>query len=110
MISREELVELLVCPYSELADRVNRGCVKMRIPTREEYLAATGAEREHVRRFMAGDYAYSLGYRDQQGEIRQVHFSGGRFVPCSPTPRALRSPAIKVPITAAAARTCSSRT
>jgi type II secretory pathway pseudopilin PulG len=81
VISREELVGLLVCPSSELAERVNRGCVKMRIPTREEYLAATGAEREHMRRFMAGDYAYSLGYRDQHDKIRQVHFSGSRFVP-----------------------------
>jgi type II secretory pathway pseudopilin PulG len=81
VISPEELVELLVCPNSELAERVNRGCVKMRIPSRKQYLTAKGANREFMRKFMAGDYAFSLGYRDQQGQIHQVHFSGSREVP-----------------------------
>jgi hypothetical protein len=81
MISREELVDLLVCPESDLAERVNRGCVRMRIPTRDEYLAAKGAEREFMRQVMAGDYAFSMGYRDQQGRIRQVHFIASRERP-----------------------------
>lgn len=81
VLSREQVAQLVVCPGTDLADRVASGCVKIRIPTREEYLAAVGAERELLRRFMAGDYAYSLGYRDNAGQIRQVHFSGSRHVP-----------------------------
>jgi hypothetical protein len=81
VISSEELLELLVCPSSELAERVNRGCVKMSIPTQQKYLAVTWAERERMRRYMAGDLAFSIGYQDAQGQIRQVPFSGSRFVP-----------------------------
>lgn len=81
VISRQELVELLVCPSSELAERVNRGCVRLQVPSREQYAKATGIERARMRQLMAGDYAYSLGYEDAQGQIRQVHLSGSRFVP-----------------------------
>lgn len=80
-LTAEEAQSLVVCPSGELADRVMRGCVKIVIPTRADYVAATGVERERMRRFMAGDYAYSMGYRDRQGQIRQVRFSGERFVP-----------------------------
>jgi hypothetical protein len=72
---------LVVCPAGELADRVNNGCVKVFVPSRDQYLAATGTERDRMRKYMAGDYAYSMGYRDTQGEIRQVRFSGERVVP-----------------------------
>jgi hypothetical protein len=81
VISDAELVELLVCPNSPLAERVNQGCVNMRIPSREEYVAAEGAEREFMRQVMAGDYAFSVGYRDPRGKIRQVHFIASRERP-----------------------------
>jgi type II secretory pathway pseudopilin PulG len=81
VISRDELVELLVCPNSQLAERVNRGCVRMRVPTRQQYVDAQGAKREFMRQFMAGDYAFSMGYRDAQGHIHQVHFVSSREIP-----------------------------
>lgn len=82
VIRREKLAELVVCPSSETAARVTRGCIKVYIPTPEEYQQASPEKREQYRRFMAGDYAYSIGYLDKAtGKIRQVHFSGSRFVP-----------------------------
>lgn len=81
VLTREELAEMVVCPSTELADRVANGCVVIRIPTREEYLAASGAQREQLRKHMAGDYAYTLGYQDKMGQVHQIYFSGSRFVP-----------------------------
>jgi hypothetical protein len=80
-LTREQLAQMVVCPSTQLADRVTSGCVVIRIPTREEFLTAEGAERDQLRKFMAGDYAYSLGYRDPRGQIQQVHFSGSRHIP-----------------------------
>ena len=76
-----ELVNLLICPDSERAQRVNNGCLKVFVPTIEEYLAATGAQRKFMRENMAGDYAYSMGYRDQRGDLHQVNFTGSRYLP-----------------------------
>ncbi len=81
VLTRNELSQLVVCPSSELAERVDNGCVVIRIPTRDEYLAASGAQREQLRKHMAGDYAYTLGYQDKTGQVHQVYFSGSRFVP-----------------------------
>jgi hypothetical protein len=79
--NEKELVDLLICPESERALRVSNGCLTMSIPTLQEYLAAKGAQRKFMRDNMAGDYAYSMGYRDEQGELHQVKFSGSRYLP-----------------------------
>jgi hypothetical protein len=76
-----ELVDLLVCPDSERALRVNNGCLAISIPTPIEYKSAQGARRKFMRDNMAGDYAYSMGYRDKQGALHQVSFTGSRYLP-----------------------------
>jgi hypothetical protein len=81
VLTRRELAQIVVCPSTELADRVATGCVVIRIPSREEYLASSGAQRDQLRKLMAGDYAYTLGYQDQAGQFHQVRFSGSRHVP-----------------------------
>jgi hypothetical protein len=81
ILSREELARLVVCPESALADKVASGCVVVCIPTQAEYLAARGVTAEQLRKLMAGDYAYSLGYLGSDGRVRQIRFSRSRLVP-----------------------------
>lgn len=80
-VSRDELVDLLICPDSQLAERVSRGCIKIPSPTREEHRTAQGAARDFMRKYMAGDYAFSMGYRDKSGRVRQVHLAASRHIP-----------------------------
>ncbi len=81
VISREELAELVVCPATPLADQVARGYVRIYIPTRAEYAAATGATGEQLRKLMSGNYASSLGWRDKSGRVSQIRFVGSPVVP-----------------------------
>jgi hypothetical protein len=82
VIRRDELAKLLVCPSSETAERVARGCIVIKVPTSRELAKATPEERDRLRKFMAGDYAYTIGYLDKNtGRMRQVHFSSSRFIP-----------------------------
>jgi hypothetical protein len=81
-IERKELKGFLVCPSSETAERISRGCIDVVIPSSEELAQASPDERDRLRKFMAGDYAYTIGYLDKNtGRMRQVHFGGSRFIP-----------------------------
>jgi hypothetical protein len=81
-IERKELKGFLVCPSSETAERISRGCIDIVIPSSEELAQASPDERNRLRKFMAGDYAYTIGYLDKYtGRMRQVHFSSSRFIP-----------------------------
>lgn len=81
-IEKKKLEALLVCPSSETAERVARGCIKVEVPTFEQLAKATPEQRDRLRKFMAGDYAYSVGYFDKKtGRMRQVHFSSSPYIP-----------------------------
>lgn len=81
ILTREELAELVVCPSTPLADRVASGCVQIYIPTREEYTTAAGAHATLLRKLMAGDMAYNLGYRTPSGTLRQIRFTRATHLP-----------------------------
>ncbi len=81
ILSREELAELVVCPATPLAEKIASGHIRIYIPNRQEYLATDGAAGNLLRKLMAGDYAYNLGYRDKLGNIQQIRFVGSSEVP-----------------------------
>lgn len=81
ILTREELAELVVCPATPLADKVASGHLRIYIPNRQEYLATNGAAGNLLRKLMAGDYAYNLGYRAPSGRIQQIHFVGSAYLP-----------------------------
>ncbi|TWU30328.1 hypothetical protein [Bythopirellula polymerisocia] len=81
ILTREELAELVVCPATILADQVASGHIRIYIPNREEYLAIDGAAGNVLRKLMAGDYAYNLGYRTPSGQIQQIQFEGSSHLP-----------------------------
>jgi hypothetical protein len=81
VVAREKLAELMVCPSTQLAERVSNNCIVIEIPTRKQFMNAKGAERERYARYMAGDFAYSMGYQDKTGAVHQVHFSSSPYVP-----------------------------
>jgi hypothetical protein len=79
-LSREQLMQLLVCPESQLADDIFDGHREMYIPTREEYQNATPAEREEMLKTMGGSLAFRLGYYED-GELHQPRFTGEAELP-----------------------------
>ncbi len=81
ILDREQLAALLVCPSSPLADDVFAGRLLVRIPTSQELNSASGASLARMRQWMSGSYAYRLGYRDAQGQYRQVKFTGRANAP-----------------------------
>jgi len=76
MLDKKQLAELLVCPSSPLADEVFAKRTVMQIPTRQELGAASGKSLDRMRKFMAGSYAYRLGYLNERGEYQRVKFVG----------------------------------
>ena len=81
MLTREQLVELLVCPSTQLADDVQRGVIVMRIPTRRELAVAKGAQLKSMLENMGGSFAYRIGYVDKQKNYRQIEFGGRSNAP-----------------------------
>ena len=65
---RKMLADRLVCPASELAEKISRGRLVMRIPTDEEIKTAPTETLETMLRIMSGSYAYHIGYIDPNGE------------------------------------------
>lgn len=63
-LDREEMQHLLLCPDSELSERVSANQAVVHIPTREELYVAHTLLLDRIRRYMSGDYAYPLGYID----------------------------------------------
>ncbi|TWT96717.1 hypothetical protein Pla108_24910 [Botrimarina colliarenosi] len=61
---REVLQRLLVCPSSELAERVAAGEVRVVVPTLETLLTERDPiELDRLQRYMGGSFAYRIGYR-----------------------------------------------
>jgi len=81
LLSRKQLVELLVCPSSPLADEVFAGTVVIRIPTPKELQTASADSLAVLRKFMSGSYAYRFGYFDPNGRYCQVKFEGRSDAP-----------------------------
>jgi hypothetical protein len=90
-LDRGELAHLLVCPESELADKVARGETVVYIPTYAELAKLEGQKRAQLIRNLGGIYAYRVGYRDQQGSYRQVKYTGDHEQPVLTDPPNLAS-------------------
>jgi hypothetical protein len=80
-LSQKEAERIVVCPDSQLAERIANGCVVIYLPARKELLAASSATRERWRKFMGGSYAYPIGYVDTAGKLQRIHFGASRVVP-----------------------------
>jgi hypothetical protein len=80
-LDRGELSHLLVCPESELADKISRGETVVYIPTNAELARLEGAQRARLIRNLGGIYAYRVGYRDKQSAYRQVKYTGDSAEP-----------------------------
>ncbi len=81
LLSREALYELLVCPSSPLADAVFAGSARIHIPTQQQLDQASPEMLALVRKWMAGSYAFRIGYRDKRGRYRHVEFSNSPNAP-----------------------------
>jgi len=81
ILTEDQLVQLLVCPSSKLADKVFNGDVVMCVPNRLELRSATSAHRKSLLEKMGGSFAYRFGYLDKQGNYRQVKLTGSRSAP-----------------------------
>jgi len=92
VLSRDLVPQLVVCPETELAEKVFSGCVVIRVPTEEELQRASTARRHHFFKLLGGNYAYGLGFEDDVGEIHQF-----TFVRSSEVPMLADSPSHAVP-------------
>ena len=81
VLTRPQLIELLVCPSTPLAKDVFNGKVLLRVPTRAELASATGAVLPSLLEQMGGSFAYRIGYFDEQGNYHQVNFVGSPQAP-----------------------------
>ena len=81
ILTREQLVELLVCPSSQLADDVFSGRAIMRIPTRDELSGAPELTQQQWRERMSGSFAYRIGYLSREGVYHHVKFTGTSNAP-----------------------------
>jgi hypothetical protein len=90
-LDRSELAHLLVCPESELAEKISRGETVVYIPTYAELARLEGQERARLIRGLGGIYAYRVGYRDKQGAYRQVRYTGALEEPMLTDPPRLAS-------------------
>jgi hypothetical protein len=80
-LTREQILDHLVCPDSELADDIFDGRAAIEIPSREELVAARGARLAEFRKRMGGSFAYPLGYHDETGAYQQRPFTGDEQAP-----------------------------
>lgn len=79
--SPPQIRQRFVCPTSELADKVFAGDIALQVPTRRQLAEMSGIMLQHVRECMGGSYAFSLGYRDEQGNFRQIPFAYQKTIP-----------------------------
>ena len=81
VLTEEQMVELLACPSTQLADDIHRGVVVLRIPTRLELAKSSGPQLQTLRKLMGGSFAYRVGYVDTKGRYRQIQFTGRSNAP-----------------------------
>ncbi|MBN1852322.1 MAG: hypothetical protein JW829_06345 [Pirellulales bacterium] len=62
LMDREELIQYILCPASQLAVDFHNQIIQVRIPTRDELLAADGRRLDWFRNVIGGSYAYRIGY------------------------------------------------
>lgn len=89
---RELLETRLVCPASELAEKVSSGTIVMRLPNDREMAAAPPEAAALLRRIMGGSYAYRIGYLDAKGDYCAI-----KVVRPSDTPLLADAPSPEVP-------------
>lgn len=80
-LDRQELREILVCPASDLAQRIAVHAVSVRVPTRDEMRVAHSLMADRMRQTMAGTAAYNLGYIDPENRYVPLSKQGGSRVP-----------------------------
>ncbi|MEM8947124.1 MAG: DUF1559 domain-containing protein [Planctomycetota bacterium] len=81
VISPDELCRVLICPSGAIADEEFGGADSMRVPTRQELQQAAFAQLQHMLQRMGGSYAFRFGFYGQQGQYRQVKFTGSSSEP-----------------------------
>ena len=75
-IDRQELAQFLVCPGSELADKVFEGRTVLRIPSPEELGELSREALTELHGHLTGIYAYQFGYLDSNGTYLPMPFVG----------------------------------
>ncbi len=80
-LSPKEATQAVVCPDSQLAQRIAEGCVIIYIPTKRELLAAPPAKQQQYRKWMGGSYAYPIGYLNAAGKLQPVRSQSRRDIP-----------------------------
>lgn len=86
ILTREQIIRLLVCPSTQLADDVYNGVITIRIPTRQELATATDKDLAPLLENMGGSFAYRVGYLSQQEDgqpimYRQIPFTRNSQIP-----------------------------
>ena len=81
VLTREQLSELLICPSSDLAERVFQGKIVMLVPSRRELSKASGPQLQEIVRNMGGSFAYRIGFVDRRNNYVQVKFVGSGQAP-----------------------------
>lgn len=71
-MSQADAAEVVTCPNSPQAQRLNDLKFKIRVPAPQELRAATGQELLQLIAGINLSYAFRLGYRDANGDYRQV--------------------------------------
>lgn len=61
-LERDTLKEMLVCPSSELANKVAEKKARVWVPTVIEFLATPCLVSQQAKPYMSGSYAYRIGY------------------------------------------------
>jgi type II secretory pathway pseudopilin PulG len=80
-IDRDVLAARLICPASQLADRVASGCIKWTIPQRSQLATLQGRELLEALKLMSGSYAFSGGYFDERHNYHPVSFTARGYTP-----------------------------
>lgn len=81
VLSRPEIAQLIVCPSSSLAEEVFAGTFVVRVPTKKQLATVSEENRARINRSMSADYAYRMGFYDQQGRYCEVVFDGSSDSP-----------------------------
>jgi hypothetical protein len=76
VVSSDQVQQIIVCPESPLADQVFAGRVVIVVPRRDQLRTLSAAKQRDLMRLIGGSYAYRMGYRDENGDYRQVPFTG----------------------------------
>lgn len=81
VLTRQQLVKVLVCPSTPLAEQVFQGYVVLEVPTQEQLDHASADQLRRLRENMSGNFAYRIGYVGSHGNYHHVKFVGSHDAP-----------------------------